>query len=927
MPTMKTFVPVCIGFVFLLLLTGAGAGLNSLSDDALRIELANDGLDALLQRAYVVDGVKPEQRAPERAVIALRQLADPKLSVQDRADRLQQVVNGINAALPQIDDAQVLLRAASDLVKQGVERDVNVLEYFGEDDADTTKARLQPIVTTAIALYDRAVNLLDARQTALQDKITRPGDPVAAQWQSVNQEFQTAAYTRWMLAYSLALSMDRADSRRVGVCDEAIGKLAQWDDPDSGVQPIVRLQIGKLRMLTGDAQDLKLAKVVLTTLIQPKPEGTNPAPDRFTRFNALYFIAVCDILNRGADAATRDAQIADNYRLQALAGVAGDEYAMDMLHYRIALLQQDNTAAVKILEALSQKAPGLRPVIAAQLLQKLPPHPDPATLSPLMLSAVIERAWTQVRQTNPDRQTLEEGLAAANQYLSLADKGNPETNTQGAVDASKVRGVILKALGRPLEAATAFLDHAQRYLHEPDAQAAEALNEAVAQITILYHASAGAGGAADADPHQADVTALEDRLLPLAVNSFGRYDLAYSYARRLQRSGHPAAAARVFDLVPHDDPNSFNAAFFKLVALDQQLDAHDPEDAVTPAELPVLLNDIQSLADQVIRNATPKDQSLKERAALLAAEVAVQRGHDPRRALALLTGFENAVKGLPDAASLSADALNLRVAAHMEDGETAAATDGLVRYLNTVGGNEGLQTVYNLLTQLNHDLDRAQADGSAARIKELTDDRAELTPFLVQWAEKNPNPEISKFTYRYRVFDAATQEQAAELESQAGPRTQKLRAALAAYRDLQSPDNVKLYQSSLPPDAPDDVRNYADPAVVLGIANTAFALGDWKLAHDSIGQLLADSKLGDGTIAVKAADGQSHVAGNDQFWQAQYEFIYATVQMARDPGSGVQSDTAGIILSRLQTVWQDRIGGDKWHKKFVELARIVSGIQ
>jgi hypothetical protein len=383
----------------------------------------------------------------------------------------------------------------------------------------------------------------------------------------------------------------------------------------------------------------------------------------------------------------------------------------------------------------------------------------------------------------------------------------------------------------------------------------------------------------------------------------------------------------MFDLVPRDDPNSFNAVFFKLVALDQRLEARDPENAVSSVELPLVLSDVQSLADQIIRDASPPNQSLRQRAALLAAEVAVQHGHDPRRALALLANFENRVKGLPDAPSLIADALNLRVAAYMEAGNTTAATNALVRYLNTVGGNEGLQTVYNLLTQLNRELDRAQADAAATRVKELTDDRAALTPFLVQWAQSNPNPQISKFTYRYRVFDAATQEQAAELETQPGARTRKLQAALAAYRRLQSPENVRLYQDSVPPDAQPDVRDYPDPAVILGIADTSFALGDWKTAHDSIGQLLADSKLGDGTIVVKTPDGQSRISDDEQFWQAQYEFIYATMQMARDPASGVSSDTAAIILSRLQTVWQDHIGGDQWHGKFVELARIIGGGQ
>jgi hypothetical protein len=104
----------------------------------------------------------------------------------------------------------------------------------------------------------------------------------------------------------------------------------------------------------------------------------------------------------------------------------------------------------------------------------------------------------------------------------------------------------------------------------------------------------------------------------------------------------------------------------------------------------------------------------------------------------------------------------------------------------------------------------------------------------------------------------------------------------------------------------------------------AFAQGDWKLVHDTIGQLLEDSKLGDGTIAVKNAAGQTEMADNDPFWEAQYKFIYATAQLARNPGSGVTPDIPRTILSRLAAIWQDRVGGEKWHGKFVALAETIN---
>jgi hypothetical protein len=919
---------VCICGVFLLI--GAGPGLDSLSDDSLRVELASDGLTSLLQRSYVADHVPPDQRGPEQAVMALRELSELPPGSPNNAALLRHVVTGISQALPQINDPNVLLSAAAMLVKQAVEQDVNVLEYFGEDGAETTKARLAPAVNTAIALYQRAIDLLNATQTDLQNKITSPDDPIVKQWQSVYQQWQTAAYTRWMLTYSQALAMDRNAHDRPAIVQAAIDNLAQWDTPDSGVQPIVMLQRAKLYMLLGDSLDLKKAEDLFSKLALATTDGSaiTPRPDRFTQFNALYFRAVCYVLAANADAADAAGRAADDYRVHFVPGVAGDDYAMDMLHYRIALLRKDNATAVNILENLDQKAPGLRPLIARQLLDKMPAHPDPTQLSPLMLSAVIARAWTQTSAASPDRQILEDGLAAATQYLARADLADPQTTPDGTIDASKARGVILKTLGRHQEAAAAFLDHAQRFLHDPNAQSAEALNEAIEQISILYQTQNAAG--LDAQGHQSDVTALEDRLLPLAVDSFRRYDLAYEYARRLQRAGHASMAAAEFELVPNDDPNALNAKLFLLAALDRRLEAPptDTPDAVSAAELPAVLQQVEEVADLAIAQAQQRNaRSLRVRAVLLAAQAEVGRGRDPRQAISRLEGFEQLAAGLPDRKELISDALNLRVAAFMGEGNIDAATGTLLQYLSSTGGDEGLQTVYNLLTRLNREMDRAEADDDTQRVRELADDRAALTPFLVRWAESNPNPDIHKFTYRYRVFDAATRKQAAELEPEAAQRAQKLNDALARYQELQSPDNLKLYQASLGPDAGADVINYPDPAVILGIGDTAFALGNWKLAHDSIGQLLADSKLGDGTMVVKNAAGQEETVDNEQFWQAQYEFIYATALMARDTSSGVSSQTPKIILSRLQAIWQDRIGGAKWHEKFQELGEIVAALQ
>lgn len=913
--------------VCLFMLIGAGPALSDLSDGPVRNELANDGLSNLLERAFVVDHVPHDQQVVERDVIALRDLSDARLTPPERSAALSRIASQLNEALGQIDDPQLLLSASALLDKEGVEQDVNVLEYFGEDGNEQTKSRLRPIIATTVALYDRAVNLLNAQQSQLQDKIVRPGDEAAIQWQKVYEASQTAAYTRWMLSYAQALSLDRGDPQRVSIVDQAMQNLQQWDDPDSGVQAIVRFQTAKLLMLKGTHESLSDAKNMLRTVWAAGPredKAVQPSADRYTQFLARYFLAVRDLLDRDDQAARRDALAADRYRRLALPDVVEDEWAMDMLHYRMALAEGRPTDAVKILEDLSDRAPSLRVVIARQLLERLPPHPDIASLSPLMLSALMERASAELSQPGPNRDVLDRGLAAAQQYLSRADSGDPQTTPRSTVDASKIRGVILAAEGKHDQAAAAFLDHARRYKDEPSAQAAEALDQAIGQIALVYRD----GGS---QTHQSDVSDLEEQLLPLAVESFHRYDLAYEYARRLQRAGQFAKAAGIFDLVPRDDPNAFNALFFKMLALNQRLYSgpQDIDNQVIPGDLPTVVSQIEALADQIIHDVrrrpvrTQQLQTIQVRTALLAADVAAHQGHDPQRTLALLRDFESAASGLPDEKSLLAEALSLRITAYLAAGQADQATATLVQYLSSVGGNEGLGVVYNLLTKLNADLDQAKAAGQTARVKELALDRAALTPFLVSWAQSNSNPDIRKYTYRYRVFDAATQAQAGELETDPAARKQMLNDALAKYQQLQSPQNVQLYQDSLPTDATPDVREYPDPQVTLGIGNVAFAMEDWKLVHDSIGQLLADSKLGDGTTITKNAAGQDEQVDNDQFWEAEYKFIYATMELSKDPSSGVSIDTPRTMLGQLEVVWEDRIGGEKWHGKFNELARML----
>src|SRR3954467_11820637 len=75
--------------------TTAPAGLETLSDERLISELASRGLTNLLDRAFEVNKVPPPQRDGMRALVALRQLSDSKLTVAQRRALVGKIAAGI----------------------------------------------------------------------------------------------------------------------------------------------------------------------------------------------------------------------------------------------------------------------------------------------------------------------------------------------------------------------------------------------------------------------------------------------------------------------------------------------------------------------------------------------------------------------------------------------------------------------------------------------------------------------------------------------------------------------------------------------------------------------------------------------------------------------------------------------------------------
>lgn len=910
----------------------APSGLHSLSDDKLIAELAERGLDAFLERAFEVNNVPPAQREGMRTLVALRQLAQPGMSSAQRRSAVARVAAGIEAALPSLNDPNVLMQQATALLQYGVERDVSTLEYWGEN--PRTQAALKPIVEAVIKLLEKAAAVAQKQADDLANQITGPNDPRAAQWEAIANLATSAAYTRHMVDYYLCLSLDRVASRQLkDVAAAAIKYLAQFDTPDSTVQPIVRLRVAKLHMLRGDYAEAREAFLSIANNVE-----LTPPPDPATQWEARYFLAVNELLAGKLDAAQEGLDAVVQWQAEALPKdektQAGVTASTAVLRYRIlaaraeaatdpAAKAQANDQAVALLMDLLKKRPDLQSVIFEQLMAKLPPAPDLRAIDPLLLQGYVVRADAERLKSDaekPDHAALQRGVEAAKEMLRRSKENPASVDPQMTDTAALLIGFFLERQGKSVQAASALLDYVEQFYANFD-NATIALDNALAIIGRLR-----------ANPATADtpeVVKAYERILPIAIKPpFSRKEFAYEYARRLQANGKFKEAIEQFRAVPEDDARATTARYFEMVALQQRLDQEKLEQAerdTIAIELSKVIPGVRQQVSAAMDAATDPQEKLQYRSmlvrtTLLAADAARRQQDNPKRALELLENFESLAAGLPNEQELIGNVLYIRVQAFMALGDSDAATRTLVTLLQNKPGDEGATIVYKLLEKLNTELDQARLADDRQRMQRLARNRAELSGFLVKWAKENPDPNIQRFTYRYSVFDAATKHQAAELDDDPTARRAGLEAALKLYHALESPEMTRLYHATLEENSP--ARAGGDPAVSLGIGLIAYDLGDYAEAQKRLGQLLTERKLGTPTIPVDE-NGQSRIVENDQYWQATLKLMRSNLAIAaaqpNDPAAQQAREQTVDYLRQLYVQWGRELGGQRWSPEFEKM--------
>jgi hypothetical protein len=885
----------------------ARQGLDALSDDALMTELASRGLDDLLNRVFEQNKVPQEKRDSVRTLTALRKLSDPdsKLTTRQRQELIQSVTKGIESALPTIKDPRLLVQQANTLIQESINNDVNTLEYWGEN--PRLQASLQPIVESATKILDRALEVGNAELEKIGEQIKAPGDAAAKRFMEYESFIVTADFTRTMNEYARALAYDRANPERKKIATEAIEKLKEYDAEDSGVQAVVKNRIGKLLLARGEEEDFAAAKAEFAAVAEKK---TTPEPNIGQVYEATYFAAVADLLGRKFDDAEKglvalrawqDANIpADNPQWKS-----GAEAAAAMLEYRITAARADaasgkqkedlNNKANQILVALVKEQPALRGIIYQQLMDRLPPDTNVAKLDSLMLRALMRQGEQEAMKPEgepQDAKVLERAIAASDEFVKRKEPGI--TNDDIAT-ALLLRGVMLEATDKPLEAADAFLTFVEKFKGHP--QAGFALDNSMALISPQLKDR----------QENAKIDALYTRVLGVAVaEPFNRVELAYLYGRQMQQAAKYVEAAAAYAKVPDTDANKLWARYFQMLALKQQLDQDrlkDPKDKtkLAAADARQMQEQIQQLAGQVREQsqktmASAANDQERNRArqllvqtTLMSADLANRVQNQPAKAIEILNGFEDAVQGMDRADQLLSQALFVRVDAFMDLKQNTKATDALVQLLETRGGNEGARMIYDLLTRLNDDFEAARKAGNKAEMTSLASARAELTGYLVKWAEQNKKDAVMQ----YRVYDAESQAQAARLMEDPARRTELLQAAKTRYEGLLAEGN--------------------DPVVQLGLANVAYDLGDYRTAQPIYTRLIADRKLG----GPKRYNADNELVDNDQYWEAMYKLFKSNIEVAKaDPQFANLAQETRQRLGQLYIMQGESVGGQRWGEEF-----------
>lgn len=875
---------------------GAGV-LDTLGNDQLMTELAARGVDNLLDRYFEVNHVPEARRQAVKTLGTLSELTNPnsKLTGSQKQHLVRQMADNVDLIISSVNDPSKLLAIGSALIENGINRDVNLLEYWGQ--SPLTRARLRPLAGAAYKVLGRAADLANDQADKLASQIKSADDAKAEMWVKYNEMGRSAKYQQQMSVYFMVLSAEPDDPNRRKVAEEAIAYLDKnFDNADSNVQARVRNMKGKLSLARGA---FKEAKRYFSTVANDKGQ-IKPPPNPFEQFEARYFTAVADVAAKDLPAAQQDLtglsawgkgpfpKLLSEAKLNAQAideATKGIDSALQMLQYRIDLLQSElaktpkdkklaDAAAESVLLALRKDQPQLAPVIDDQLVSLLPADRPVSQLNTLMLQGLMSKATAEYKKTDaekPNVQIMEKAIDAAREILSRQGKDRDVT-PQIASEATVLIPTLQDRTGHWVEAANGYLDYATHFQTLNAKTASEALDRAGFLVFEMKKKPKAPDG----------FTELYGRFLRTAIaEPFNHKELAYLMGDHLQAQGKEAEALPFYQQVPKDNPSYLNAQYKQMLCLHDLLAGN-----LSPQQHKLYVEELIKAAGIVkelgAASTNEFDRAKGVQSTLIYASLTRTEQKNPKAALQTLSNFDALVKGMPGEKGLLSQALFERVQAEMDLGNFNQATQILVDLLNKTEGSEGMGLVSQLLEQLDQQYQKADIVHDTSTMRTIARNEAQLTGFLGDWAKNNKNPSLRKFYYAYMVYDARTKRLAGTMTEDPAERKKLLDQTLKLYQNLQSPAMHELYVKTLDPRkiaAGDIDPKDADPSVQVGIAFTQFELGDFKGAQAILGDLLGSQKLGPPTLVENTPAGIKTKV-NDLYWEATYKLLKCNAEIA-----------------------------------------------
>src|SRR5262249_42667542 len=161
---------------------------------------------------------------------------------RQRQELLLKVANGIEQILPRARDPEALMAQAKLMIDEGINPNINTLEYWGEN--LTVMSQLRPLAQAVGKMYERAAALAQDVVNQLSNQMTNPNNnALYARLEKADQLQNLATYSARMNDYAIALSMDPSDPQRKTIADGAINYLKDLDVEDQPVRPQIHVQI------------------------------------------------------------------------------------------------------------------------------------------------------------------------------------------------------------------------------------------------------------------------------------------------------------------------------------------------------------------------------------------------------------------------------------------------------------------------------------------------------------------------------------------------------------------------------------------------------------------------------------------------------------------------------------------------------------